>query len=115
MILFFWLFVRFVLASHGLLSRLTVYIFPVAAYDTDCAKVGELVCEVAAATNAACVAMARHGKGTLRELVTGSVTNYCVHRCGTFIFIYVWAIRYTDIVFYLQVRVRWWCSTCPRS
>tara|TARA_B110000003_G_scaffold181255_1_gene180406 strand:- start:87 stop:272 length:186 start_codon:yes stop_codon:yes gene_type:complete len=45
--------------------------------------VGELVCEVAAATNAACVAMARHGKGTLRELVTGSVTNYCVHRCGT--------------------------------
>ena len=80
------------MASHGLLSRLTVYIFPVAAYDTDCAKVGELVCEVAAATNAACVAMARHGKGTLRELVTGSVTNYCVHRCGTFIFIYVWAI-----------------------
>jgi hypothetical protein len=28
---------------------------------------------VAAATNAACVAMARHGKGTLRELVTVSV------------------------------------------
>ena len=54
-------------------------IVAVAAYDTACAKVGELVCEVAAATNAACVAMARHGKGTLRELVTGSVTNYCVH------------------------------------
>jgi|TARA_B100000767_G_scaffold152932_1_gene143819 hypothetical protein len=35
--------------------------------------VGELVCEVAAATNAACVAMARHGKGTLRELVTVSL------------------------------------------
>lgn len=41
------------------------------------------MCEVAAATNAACVAMARHGKGTLRELVTGSVTNYCVHHCGS--------------------------------
>jgi len=58
-------------------------IVAVAAYDTACAKVGELVCEVAAATNAACVAMARHGKGTLQELVTGSVTNYCVHHCGS--------------------------------
>ena len=58
-------------------------IVAVAAYDTACAKVGELVCEVAAATNAACVAMARHGKGTLRELVTGSVTNYCVHHCSS--------------------------------
>lgn len=58
-------------------------IVAVTAYDTACAKVGELVCEVAAATNAACVAMARHGKGTLRELVTGSVTNYCVHHCGS--------------------------------
>jgi len=58
-------------------------IVAVTAYDTACAKVGELVCEVAAATNAACVAMARHGKGTLQELVTGSVTNYCVHHCGS--------------------------------
>ena len=63
----------FFLAFHGLLSRLLTRIFPVAAYDTDCAKVGELVCEVAAATNAACVAMARHGKGQLRELVTVSL------------------------------------------
>ena len=66
LLFFFWLFRRL------LFTR----IFPVAAYDTDCAKVGELVCEVAAATNAACVAMARHGKGTLRELVTGSVSLF---------------------------------------
>lgn len=55
----------------------------VAAADTSCASVGELVCDVARDVGAAMVIMAKHGKGALREAVVGSTTNHVVRNCQT--------------------------------
>mmetsp|Transcript_40763 Transcript_40763/g.96942 ORF Transcript_40763/g.96942 Transcript_40763/m.96942 type:complete len:413 (-) Transcript_40763:143-1381(-) len=44
--------------------------------------IGEIILAKAEELDAAAVVMASHNKGPIREFLTGSITNFCIHHCA---------------------------------
>lgn len=49
--------------------------------DTSTDSIGQLICNRAESLDAACVVMAKHNKGTLKEFFLGSCSSYVIHHC----------------------------------
>ncbi|PNH03550.1 hypothetical protein TSOC_010373 [Tetrabaena socialis] len=50
-------------------------------FATDNESIGAVICKRAEQLQAACVVMAKHNKGAIKEFFVGSVCNYCTHHC----------------------------------